>query len=740
MPEKPANGHHRSSAHASFTHTSSQSHSRSGNARATNSRHHVSTGNSASARTHATGTRSSQNAYRAAPENAPRVNSSQRARAAQGAAPQAKRHRAVAAEAPKKKSRYIPALDGLRALAVLGVIAYHMGMVWMPGGLLGVTVFFVLSGYLITSLLLIEWDNTGTINLPQFWLRRVKRLFPAIAFVILCVGALCTVFDHSLLTKLREDMWAALCWVTNWWYILRDVSYFDALGAPSPVTHFWSLAIEEQFYLIWPVVLIVAHKLGVKRSHMRNATLVLVLASALEMALLFSPDADPSRVYYGTDTRAFSLLIGAWLAFVWPSNQLGATNEVHLDRNVRVTLDAVGGIALIGLLAMMACIEGTSAFMYRGGILLASIITMMVIAVIVHPSSILGKAFSAKPLVWIGLRSYGIYLWHYPLLLLMNPRSNIAGTPWWMYIIELVVICACAAFSYKFVEDPIRHGSIGAFIGRVRSGEVYLADWLRRHAIPTAAAAAVTLVCVGGLIFVPNTSALEGGDLLKDESAHIAGIPANSSETAEKAKLDVLMIGDSVSVRAIPNFTAAFPYGAIDAAVNRQLTVGEAVYDSYAQQNIVGDVVVFALGTNGQVTDEQLDNLLSDVGADKHVFFVNTRSPQTWMAETNAALDRAAERYSNVQVIDWYSASAPHGDWFDGDGTHLSEEGAQAYIDLVHDAIADLLPEHNANDEVAQVETPVELATNKTVQAQEAAVRSLAGSIAENLNEKLAEN
>ena len=615
-----------------------------------------------------------------------------------------------------------------------------MGMAWAPGGLLGVTVFFVLSGYLITSLLLIEWDNTGTINLPQFWLRRVKRLFPAIAFVIICVAALCTIFDHSLLTKLREDMWAALCWVTNWWYILRDVSYFDALGAPSPVTHFWSLAIEEQFYVVWPVVLILAHKFGVKRSHMRNATLVLVLASALEMALLFNPDADPSRVYYGTDTRAFSPLIGAWLAFVWPSNQLGANNEVQLDRNVRIALDAVGGISLIGLIAMMGCIEGTSAIMYRGGILLASIITMVIIAVIVHPSSILGKVFSAKPLVWIGLRSYGIYLWHYPLLLLMNPRSNIAGTPWWMYLVELAVMFACAAFSYKFVEDPIRHGSIGTFVGRVRSGQVYLADWLRDHAIPTAAAAAVTLVCVGGLIFVPNTSALEGGDLLKDESAHVAGIPAANDAAAEKAKLDVLMIGDSVSVRAIPNFTETFPYGAIDAAVNRQLTVGEDVYRSYAEQGIVGDIVVFALGTNGQVTDEQLDDLLGEVGTDKHVFFVNTRSPQTWMAETNAALERAADRYGNVKVIDWYSASAPHGDWFDGDGTHLSEDGAQAYIDMVHNAIADLLPEHKPNDEVAKIETPYEQATNAAISAQESAARTLASNIANTLGEQPDQN
>ena len=657
---------------------------------------------------------------------------------AHGASPRTSRASGSVEQPKRKKSRYIPALDGLRALAVLGVIAYHMGMAWMPGGLLGVTVFFVLSGYLITSLLLIEWDSTGTIDLPQFWLRRVKRLFPAIAFVIIVTAVLCTLFDHSLLTKLREDMWAALCWVTNWWYILRDVSYFDALGAPSPVTHFWSLAIEEQFYVVWPVVLILAHKFGVKRTHMRNATFVLALASALEMAILFNPDVDPSRVYYGTDSRAFSLLIGAWLAFVWPSNQLGANNEIHLDRNVRLALDAVGGVALIGLVAMMAGVDGTSAFMYRGGILLASVITMVIIAVIVHPSSLLAKVFAAKPLVWIGLHSYGMYLWHYPILLLMNPRSNIEGTPWWMYLVELAIIFAISWFSYKFVEDPIRHGAIGKFVGDVRSGQILLADWLRGHALPTAAASVLTIVCIGGLIFVPNTSALEGGDLLKDESAHVAGLPAdtsNATAAAEKPKLDVLMIGDSVSVRAIPNFTETFPYGAIDAAVNRQLTVGEEVYRSYAEQDIVGDVVVFALGTNGQATDEQLDDLLGVVGTDKHVFFVNTRSPQSWMAETNAALDRAAERYSNVQVINWYDLSASHGTWFDGDGTHLSSEGAQAYIDMVHDAIGGLLPEHKEGDQVAHAETPMEAATSKAIAAQQAAVASIATNIANSLGE-----
>ena len=459
------------------------------------------------------------------------------------------------------KSRYIPALDGLRAFAVLAVIAYHLGMQWAPGGLLGVTVFFVLSGYLITSLLLIEWDNTETINLPQFWLRRVRRLMPAIVLVIVCTAALCALFDHSLLTKLRDDMWAALLWVTNWWYIFQDASYFDALGAPSPLTHFWSLAIEEQFYLVWPVVLLVAHKTGVKRTTMRNATLIVALLSALEMALLFNPAADPSRVYYGTDTRAFSLLIGAWLAFVWPSHMLGAQKSVHLTKQVRNVLDGVGIVALVALLGLIVFVDGFSPFLYRGGILLASVLTAVVIAVMVHPASLLGRFAGTKPLVWIGLRSYGIYLWHYPLFLLMNPRNFTGETPWWMYLVQVAVVFACAAFSYRFVENPLRKGAIGAFAKGVRSKEIDPPAWLKHHVVPVLAGSAVTIVAVIGLIVVPPISAIGAADLLKDEQAHTSQMPELPVDDAAAGspKLDVLMIGDSVSVRAIPQFEETFP-------------------------------------------------------------------------------------------------------------------------------------------------------------------------------------
>lgn len=622
----------------------------------------------------------------------------------------------------RPKSRYIPSLDGLRAFAVLAVIAYHMGMPWATGGLLGVTVFFVLSGYLITSLLVIEFQGTGRINLPDFWLRRIRRLFPAIVFSVVTIAVLCTIFNHALLTKLRPDVIPSLLFFNNWWQIFHNVSYFDALGSPSPVTHFWSLAIEEQFYLVWPVLLFIMMKLGVKKRVLSIMTLVLALLSAVDMAVLFDPHGDPSRVYYGTDTRAFSLLIGAWLAFVWPSNQLGATDSVNIGTGARRALDGVGILAFVGLVLMVAFCDGFSPFLYYGGLVLCSVLTAIVIAVLVHPASLLSKFWGLPPFVWIGKRSYGIYLWHYPILLLMVPQNGLSETPWWMLLLTLAVIFAISAFSYTFVENPIRHGAIGALLADIANRRTTFVEWVRGHLVHGIVSAALVLTAIGGLIFVPDTSALEGGDLLKDESAQIAGPTAGAlaesaqdehTAAAASAKLDILMIGDSVSVRAIPNFQETFPYGAIDAAVNRQLYVGQSIYQTYADQDIVGGIVVFALGTNGVATDEQLDELIGAVGADKHIWFINTRSTQSWMGETNDALWRAADRYDNVDLIDWYSLSASHGDWFDGDGTHLSATGAQAYIDMVRSAVADYLPTHEEGDEHAALKSPQQFAVDK---------------------------
>ncbi len=601
----------------------------------------------------------------------------------------------------RPKTRYIPALDGLRAFAVLAVIAYHMNMPWAPGGLLGVTMFFVLSGYLITGLLLAEFEYSGTIDLKDFWLRRIRRIVPAVLFTIFGVTVLCVIFNHALLTKLRPDIVPTALFFNNWWQIISNVSYFQALGAPSPITHCWSLSIEEQFYIIWPPLLLIALRFGMRKGTMRKLTCVLIAVSAVLMMLLFDPTGDPSRVYYGTDTRAFSLLIGAFLAMVWPSAKLTDVSGQDLSRQERLIFDGVGIVALVGLILMVALTNGYSPFIYYGGLLICSILTAIAMAVMVHPVSLLGKIFSWQPLTWIGKLSYSIYLWHYPLLLLTTPGNLQSGVLWWGRLLQLALIIVVSWLSYTFVENPIRHGAIGRFIAGLRDGEYTLAEWVRGRIVPVAISTIALLIAVIGCIFVPETSALEGGDLLKNEEAQTNAPEQTEGEAAESdaeepvaEPYDIVLIGDSVSVRAIPFFSDAFPYGLIDAQVNRQIWDAPGLYRHYLDLNMIGDVVVFALGTNGVVTDDQIDDVMKLVDSDKHVWFVNTRSTTDWQGETNDTLANAAARYPNANLIDWYGYSASHGDWFDGDGTHLNEEGAQAYVGLIQQAVTGYLPDH----------------------------------------------
>ncbi len=646
-------------------------------------------------------------------------------------------------QAPTRpKSRYIPALDGLRTLAVVAVVLYHLNLTWAQGGLLGVTIFFVLSGYLITRLLLNEVAKTGRIDLKSFWIRRIRRLVPAVVTVVFVTCALCTIFNHVMLTKMRPDILPSLLFFNNWWQIAQNVSYFNALGDPSPLTHFWSLAIEEQFYLIWPPLLFAMVSMHVSKPNTRRVVLGLAAVSALAMMVLYNPAADPSRVYYGTDTRVFSLLLGAWMAFI-PDRDLAPVRLAHrlgLNRlagaakhgknaegkpgkkvdesadtapaqpsalvrfcSSPASIDVLGVVGLIGLAAMVALTNGYTAFQYRGGTLLCSILTLMVIAACVQPQGMVARALSAEPLVWVGKRSYSIYLWHYPLLLLMNPVANISDTPWWQYILQVLVVVAVAECSYRFIETPFRKGAFGRTVSEFRDGTTTPAGWVRAHIPVCATCCVVLVVALGGLVFVPDTSALsgEGAEILNKEAKNTAPTDQQAADDTEKdndgfpdGSYDLLMIGDSVSLRAVDSFDGVFPHSHIDAEKGRQFDAGRATFEGYIQQNLAGKIVVFALGTNGLVTDAQVDAIMADAGEQRIVVFVNTRSPQPWVGSTNQAIANAATRYKNVRVIDWYGYSANRNDLFDGDGTHLSNAGVTEYLKLIHDAVKKDLPVH----------------------------------------------
>lgn len=368
-------------------------------------------------------------------------------------------------ELRRNNRRYIPALDGLRAIAVLAVIAYHLNLGWAQGGFLGVGIFFVLSGYLVTDLLLATRQQRGSIDLYTFWVHRMRRLAPALIAMLMLSVAWLTIFDPSRLIRLRGDIWSTFIYGNNWYLIFHNVSYFDSFGSPSPYLHLWSLAVEGQFYLVWPLLLFLGIKLAPRRGQLLIGIAAAATLSAFAMAWLYEPGTDPSRVYYGTDTRVFALLIGAALAVVLPSRRLASQSTGRSSFG----LDAIGAIGLGAILYMIWKISEYDDFLYQGGFVLLSVLSALTIAVLAHPASRCSKLLSWEPLVWIGKRSYGIYLWHYPVIILTNPEVNTSGFDWSRAVLQITASVLLAALSWRYIEQPIQRGYLSYLWHKART-------------------------------------------------------------------------------------------------------------------------------------------------------------------------------------------------------------------------------------------------------------------------------
>jgi peptidoglycan/LPS O-acetylase OafA/YrhL len=407
-----------------------------------------------------------------------------------------------------RSQRYMPGLDGLRAVAVLAVIAYHLGFSWAPGGLLGVGVFFTLSGYLITDLLLAQLA-TGRMRLADFWLARARRLLPALFLMLAVVVVWVVGIGPGQPAEFRNAVIAAALYVANWQLIFQHVSYFASFGPPSPLNHLWSLGVEEQFYIVWPLLLLFGLRFIRERSsasgrrpRLAVVTLLLAAGSAVEMALLYRPTLDPSRIYFGTDTRAFELLAGAALAMVWPSRALRA----KIVPGARRTLDALGAVGLLAILGLMWRTSEYSALLYRGGFVVLSVATVLVVAALAHPACRLGRVLSFGPLRWIGVRSYGIYLWHVPIVVLTTPAAD-HGINLGRDALQVAATFLVAALSWRFVEQPVRHGALGRLWKRTRDLRRELAPLARGRAIavPIALLALLSIAAGVGLAKIPGT-------------------------------------------------------------------------------------------------------------------------------------------------------------------------------------------------------------------------------------------
>lgn len=611
-----------------------------------------------------------------------------------------------------KKRRYITGLDGIRAIAVIMVLAYHLKLALFKSGFLGVTVFFVLSGYLITGILISEVEEEGTIDLKNFWLRRIRRLVPAVMSMAVVIIFVSAVVNRIIFTKGCKDFLASVLGFNNWWQIFNKVSYFEAAGVTSPFTHCWSLAIETQFYLIYPLILLGIYKLVKSRGEGRakrgllfaGVTLLLALISVILMIVLFDPQQDASRVYYGTDTRAFSLLFGALLAILWEYRMVPR----RLSASVNMVL---GSVSFAVLLVMTIAINGSSNFWYRGGQFFGTILTVLMVYAVSGRKTWLSRFLSHPVLKWIGDRSYSIYLWHYPIILLISKGIKAS---WWITLIEIVLSVVLAELSYRFIETPIRHGIIGEYLNILRSRpksrqekkrQIQVA---RRSLKVMAGTFVLTVSLILCMIFVPKKNALdtlqkreakakETGKMTEEQLAKQKANGSESDDTICTADLtddeileglNLLLIGDSIAVDVTDDFYEMFPNSVSDTKIGRITSLGKQVLDSYIdEKKWEGEGVIFASLSNSPINGE-LEDIREKIGKDMPLFLTTVRIPHdTFEEESNSKIKKFVEENNHTYLIDWYAASEGHDEYFDADDTHLLPAGAKAYAKCIKEAV-----------------------------------------------------
>jgi peptidoglycan/LPS O-acetylase OafA/YrhL len=611
---------------------------------------------------------------------------------------------------------YLPGLDGLRALAIIGVLLYHAGIDWLPGGFLGVDVFFVISGFLITSLILEEYDRSGRIDFKRFYLGRARRLLPAVVVLLIVVGISVLFVYQDALSAFRQDALATIFYVNNWWYVLVDQSYFESMGRPPLLKHLWSLSVEEQFYLIWPVVALLLVRSG-GRPFVRRIALLLAVASTVWMAVIairngYPVDADPSRAYFGTDSHSMGLLVGAALATVWRPGRL----STHIPRGTQVIVTGTGIVALAVVVAFYLFVGEFTPWLYRGGFLALAFFTTVLIAAVTHPASVLGPALGVGVLRYLGRRSYGIYLWHWPIFMVTRPGIDVPWSEPVAFAVRLALTLGVAELSYRLVEMPIRRGALGRAWQAFRSGSK---TGLR--AMGTLVAAGLVTVLAGTVAIALVANPGTGRDAVAPDVAEAMGIadggplevsiddddtpdePAtsaptgdldtastNSSEptgpTLEEIRAEngpVSVLGDSVVLGARDAITEAMPGAGVDAEVSRMPGAFTGRVKKLNRRDKLANTVVIHPASNGVINEEILRKILDPLQDYEKVVIVNASVPRSWEKPNNRLINKITKDYPNVVVADWNAEADGKSEYFVSDGVHLTKQGAAAFAELI---------------------------------------------------------
>jgi peptidoglycan/LPS O-acetylase OafA/YrhL len=579
---------------------------------------------------------------------------------------------------------YLPGIDALRAIAVLAVFLYHAGVGWMPGGFLGVDVFFTISGYLITSLLLSEYRRESHIKLGGFWLRRARRLLPAVGVLIAVTMVVAAIVEPDRLTELRGDAISSLAYVANWHFVFAHQSYFDQFQRPSLFRHLWSLSVEEQFYLFWPLAFAAGMSL-LGRKRLLLGVLAGALASLALMWILFDP-ADSSRVYYGTDTHAVGLLIGVALALAWSPLQL---RRGRPGRWCGPVLDAVGVLALGYIALCFLRVHDYDLALFHGGYLWLALAAAALLAVMAHPAARLGGLLGRPALLWLGLRSYSFYLWHWPVLALTRPGLDVSLPRGVLIPLQLLLVLVLADLSYRFVELPFR--------GK-RKLPALPDNWLRagRPALAFAVIAVVALVGWGGIFssgshhLEPGVAAASTAEFAKVTVQPVADHSASSGygnrkalNPGEERPPRIVAFGDSVMIGAKEKLAARFgPRFSMDAKVGRQADEFVDLAQRLKRHGGHIDDLIIQMGNNGPLYSAEMEALREATSGVGELFLITDQAPVSWVEESNHALAEAGATWPQTTLIDWAPVAAAHQNllW---DGIHLTPGGAGVYTRLI---------------------------------------------------------
>lgn len=570
--------------------------------------------------------------------------------------------------------RHISSIDGLRAIAVTAVVLYHLGISWIPGGFLGVDLFFVISGYVITRLILDSINQSSALDLRAFYAARLRRIYPGFLFMVICTIIFIGVWAPEAIKRFLTDLPYALTGTINWLLVSRHQDYFEAVGRPPLLQHTWSLAVELQFYLIWPIILLTVLKYFGKKNIARIALIIAMVSGTtlflVSLQLDQSNAQQISHIYFGTDTHSLGLFLGSALAVSWIPQNLSA----DIEKRAQDVIDGIGVIGLLGLIATFLFIDESNASLYRIAFPLAGIFGCLVIISLVHPASRFAPIISTAPFRWVGQRSYGIYIWHWVIFQVTRPSVDLSGQTWALYLARVLLVLALADISLRWVEIPVRQGLVqNWFRGmKYRSAKVQL-----RQKISVISSIIVVLAITSSISVQAINKSEEIAKQILQQNTEVVKPQEDLGSTT-----GLWVTGDSVILGIRSKLEAKEHISLINARVGRQAPELLAVM-RVDQLSVPVSPVVFNLGNNNALSEATVIEIFEIVKNQPQVIVVNTAVPRAWKDSNNAIISKVASNYSNVKIIDWDRISKGRPELFAPDGVHLSPTGSDVYVDLV---------------------------------------------------------